>query len=119
MFVNEANSNAQIRYVLLRIVHLIIFESQLDMSSVQLRICHNISDDRRQPNSDRCNRCDDNSPTAVKGKSYASFADWLSVDDSQKARGILFCTTLIGRLCVMFIGSAFPIGTLAKSLGVA
>ncbi|KAL1244120.1 Actin-like protein [Trichinella spiralis] len=34
---------------------------------------------------------DDHSPTVVKGKNYASFADWLPVDDSQ----LFCCTTLI------------------------
>ncbi|KRY30970.1 hypothetical protein T01_13861 [Trichinella spiralis] len=38
---------------------------------------------------------DDHSPTVVKGKNYASFADWLPVDDSQ----LFCCTTLIGSDC--------------------
>ncbi|KRX93249.1 hypothetical protein T4B_3880 [Trichinella pseudospiralis] len=51
-----------------------------------MRVCNNVSDDRRQPKSDRHQQSfdDDHSPTVVNGKSYASFADRLPVDDSQK-----------------------------------
>ncbi|KRZ69295.1 hypothetical protein T10_6778 [Trichinella papuae] len=114
MFVNEANSNAQIR------AFAIIFP----MTVVSLTVIVAIGAVSKQCKLFYCVSSfdDDNSLTAIKGKSYASFADWLPVDDSQKLRLEeldISWRKRVHRLCVMFIGSAFPIGTLAKSLGVA